>query len=290
MARSCQPAEERQRVHVDRHGAIAVAAVHPESDADEAVLLELEPVLRDGGDDDSSDGPSGGALLVRAGALLALERDATCRATGSAPRWRPGWCYARAMTDAATRHALTYDEYVALERASEGKHEFAEGELFAMSGGTRAHNRLSVRFLALLETALGERPCLVFGSDQRVRTGDDVATYPDLSGLCERPVFTDATEDELRNPALLVEVLSPSTEAYDRGEKFAHCRTLASLREYVLASSSRAQVEVFSREADGWKLRTYGPGTSLTLESLGVELAVDELYRKVFSPSDTARA
>lgn len=191
------------------------------------------------------------------------------------------------MANLAERRALTYDEYVAFERASQGKHEFARGEVFAMSGGTRAHNRVSLRFASLLEAALRERPCLVFGSDQRVRTDDDIAAYPDVSALCSHPIFSDDVEDELRNPSLIVEVLSPSTEAYDRGDKFAHYRTIASLREYVLASSAAPMVEIFAREDDGWKLRSYGRGASFTLASVQVTLAVDELYAKVFRGADT---
>jgi Uma2 family endonuclease len=164
------------------------------------------------------------------------------------------------MIEAEPKESRSYDAYLAFERASPTKHEFAGGEIFSMAGGSRAHNRLAMRFGALLETALRDRPCLVFGSDQRVRTADDIAAYPDVSALCERPEFSDANEDELRNPALIVEVLSPSTEACDRGDKFAHYRTLASLSEYVLASATAPQLEVYTRESDGWKLASTAPG------------------------------
>lgn len=187
------------------------------------------------------------------------------------------------MVTAAPRKGLTYEEYVAGERTSEVKHEYVAGELFAMSGARRAHNLVTVNISTSLTTQLRERPCLVFSPDMRVRTRDDVGTYPDVSALCGRPEFQDAGEDDLLNPTLIVEVLSDSTERYDRGAKFEHYQTIPSFQEYVLASSSKARVEVFTRQADGsWVLRAYGPGEVARLSSLGIELAVDDVYRKVF--------
>ena len=118
----------------------------------------------------------------------------------------------------------------------------------------------------------------------RVRTGDGVGTYPDASALYGEPAFGDATEDELLNPALIVEVLSDSTEACDRGEKFEHYRSINGFTTYVLASSTRPHVEVFERAADGsWSFREYGPRQTIELPQLSARLAVDELYTKVFA-------
>lgn len=190
------------------------------------------------------------------------------------------------MVTAVPQKGLTYDEYVARERGSEVKHEFVAGELFAMAGAKRAHNLITVNISTSLSAQLRERPCLVFSPDMRIRTRDDVGAYPDVSALCGRPEL-GAGEDELLNPTLIVEVLSESTERYDRGEKFEHYQTIPSLQEYVLASSSKPRLEVFTRQADGsWVLRAYGPGEVAKLTSLGVELAVEDAYRKVFEASE----
>lgn len=187
------------------------------------------------------------------------------------------------MADPATTAPLTYAEYRERERASPAKHEFVDGEIFAMSGARRVHNQIAANFLALCWTAFRERRCVVYGSDMRVVTADDVAAYPDVSALCGAPRFSDDVQDELVNPSLLVEVLSESTEAYDRGEKFEHYETIASLREYVLASSTKPRLEVF-RRADGgaWTRITAVAGERVTFESVGVTLSVDEIYARAF--------
>ena len=178
----------------------------------------------------------------------------------------------------------TYEQYLAFERASDTKHEFVGGEIFAMAGGRYEHNRIAANVIAMLTAALRGKPCVANTSDMRVRAPDGTAHYPDVSAFCGEPRFSDERRDELLNPSAVVEVLSDSTEAYDRGDKFAHYATIASLRDYVLVSSSRERVDHFVREGDGWKLRSFGPGESLSLSSLPCSLAVDELYDKVFSP------
>src|SRR5262245_50639784 len=126
------------------------------------------------------------------------------------------------MGEAAQKARMTAEEYLAFERASEQKHEYADGEIFAMSGGTYEHGLIAGNVLGELRGALLERPCTVQGSDVRVKA---VATkrylYPDVSVVCGRPVFEDETRDTLLNPRVIVEVLSDSTERYDRGDKFA---------------------------------------------------------------------
>ena len=187
------------------------------------------------------------------------------------------------MVTAAPRKGLTYAEYAALERASEEKHEYLAGEVFAMAGAKRAHNLIAGNVVTILNNQLRERPCLVFPSDMRVRTRDEVGTYPDVSVLCGRPEFVDAGEDDLLNPTLIVEVLSESTERYDRGVKFEHYQSIPSFREYVLASSTRARIEVFTRvDERTWSVRAYGPGETAPLSSLAVGLPVDDVYLKVF--------
>ncbi len=185
------------------------------------------------------------------------------------------------MTNALVTRT-TYEEYRALERASATKHEFVAGEIFAMAGGTYDHSTIAANVLTGLHVALRGSGCSPLTSDMRIRTGDDVGAYPDVSVACGERRFSDDARDELLNPTVLVEVLSPSTEAYDRGEKFRHYETIASLREYVLVSTATRRVEVFTRRAEGegrgWLLQSFSAGERAELSSLGVTLAVDALY------------
>ncbi|MBL9039491.1 MAG: Uma2 family endonuclease [Archangium sp.] len=177
--------------------------------------------------------------------------------------------------------AGSFTEYLAAEARSDVKHEYLDGDVWAMAGGTLEHARLASEFTRLVGNALQGRPCRVFSSDARVRVrGVDRVTYPDLSIICGR-IETDPDDaDTLLNPTVLVEVLSDGTEAADRGEKFHHYRRLASLREYVLVSQKHALVEVARRTDDGsWLLNEYGPGTKAVLASLDVTIDVDALYR-----------
>jgi Uma2 family endonuclease len=188
------------------------------------------------------------------------------------------------MAEAVARTRLTPEEYLALERSSEIKHEYADGEIFAMSGGTRAHSLVAGNVLGEIRAALGERDCEVHGSDMRIKipaTGRYV--YPDASVVCGDALFEDEEEDTLLNPKVIVEVLSKSTEPYDRGDKFENYQSLASLREYVLLSQKKVRVEHYSLQADStWVLRVLGAGESLALPSIGCEIAADRIYLKVF--------
>ncbi len=181
----------------------------------------------------------------------------------------------------AQKPAMTYAEYLAFEEQSDDKHEFLDGELFAMSGGTPDHGALAVAISAALSGALRGRPCRVHSSDVRVRVqATGLAAYPDVSVVCGK-LETDAEDPHaITNPVLLVEVLSDSTEARDRGEKAAHYRHLPSLREYVLVSQRQRRVEVYRRnEARRWELFEYGEGETAELASVACSFAVDEVYR-----------
>jgi Uma2 family endonuclease len=177
---------------------------------------------------------------------------------------------------------ITYAEYLALEEASvDVKHELIAGEVVAMSGGSPEHGALAMAFGALLQNALRGRPCRVFSSDVRVRVAaTGLAAYPDVSVVCGK-LETDAEDvNALTNPVLLVEVLSDSTEARDRGVKAAHYRHIPSLREYVLVSQREPHVEVHRRnEAGRWELFEYESGGQAELASVGCTIAVDDLYR-----------
>lgn len=188
------------------------------------------------------------------------------------------------MAQATLRSRLSPQEYLAFERDSETKHEYADGELFAMSGGTLEHSLLAANITRELGVALRERKCRVLNSDMRIKipsTGRYV--YPDASVTCERPTFEDETRDTLLNPTVIVEVLSDSSERYDRGDKFAQYRSIASLQDYVLVSQKAVLIEHYSRQADGiWFYRALGPGEQLILEKPGCEIRVDQVYLQVF--------
>jgi len=181
------------------------------------------------------------------------------------------------MSEAAHR-PLRYDEYLQIEQDTGIKHEYLDGRATAMAGGTSEHSHLAGQLLAHLVVALRGGPRRPFNSDFKMRVeATGLSTYPDLSVICgqiERPADD---RNAALNPRVLVEVLSPSTERYDRGEKWAHYEMIPSLREYVLVSSDRERVEVFSRE-NGWVFRSYGPGERISLPSLGLEIPLDELY------------
>jgi Uma2 family endonuclease len=172
---------------------------------------------------------------------------------------------------------MTYAEYRELERRSEFRHEFIDGEMIEMPGASRPHNIVTATLIRLIGNAVVDKPFEVYASQMRVRTADDTGAYPDISVASDAPVLGDDYGDELLSPILIVEVLSDSTESFDRGAKFEHYQTLASLEEYVLVDPRRAHVDVFRREHDGWKLRSYGAGATLELASVGATLAMDEL-------------
>jgi Uma2 family endonuclease len=182
------------------------------------------------------------------------------------------------------RTAMSSEEYLDLERAAVERHELINGEIFAIPGGTQQHSLTTVNIGSELRAALRPRPCEVFNSDMRIRIESaNRYTYADVAAVCGPPLFLDEKRDILLNPTAIFEVLSDSTESYDRGDKFANYRTLPPLQEYVLVSQKQVLVEHFHRQADGtWLLRVYGSGESVSLPSLACELAIDEIYLKVF--------
>jgi Uma2 family endonuclease len=182
---------------------------------------------------------------------------------------------------------MTYPAYLALEAGSEGKHEYLRGEVWAMAGGSREHGRLIASLTVALGIALRGRPCAIYSSDVRVRVREtDRTTYPDLTVVCGPAEAPSEDPEAVANPTVLVEVLSDTTEASDRGEKFAHYRHLASLREYVLVSQKERRIELFRRRDDGrWTFEEAVAGGTLSLTSLGAQLAVDDVYADPTAPS-----
>jgi Uma2 family endonuclease len=182
---------------------------------------------------------------------------------------------------------MTYSEYLAAEARSEVRHEYLGGEVWAMAGGTIEHGGLAVALAREIGLALRSKPCRAFSSDVRVRIPEtDLATYPDLSVVCGQ--LERATDDgeAITNPVLLVEVLSDSTEACDRGAKWAHYRRIASLREYVLVSQAEPLIEVYRRTQGGrFELFEARAGEAIELASIGARLEVSDVYANPLSPA-----
>jgi Uma2 family endonuclease len=179
---------------------------------------------------------------------------------------------------------LTWREYLDIERRAETKSEFFNSEMVAMSSATRRHNLLTVSLAVLVSMRLEGQPCEVYANDMRVRVPEaNTYTYPDLVVACDGPRFEDEIEDTLLNSSLIFEVLSRSTAGYDRGDKFACCRKLESLVDYVLLAQDRPRIEHFARQPDGsWLLTALaGPDDILRLTSVGVEMTVAEIYARV---------
>jgi Uma2 family endonuclease len=179
---------------------------------------------------------------------------------------------------------VTPEEYLALERAAERKSEYRDGEIVGMTGASRRHSLITVNVSSELNRQLKGRPCEVHVNDLRVLiAARRLYTYPDVIVVCGEPALADRYRDILTNPTVLIEVLSPSTEAYDRGTKFEHYRTLESLREYLLVSQSRPQVDHFMREDDGpWLLSAANDlAATIVLPSIQCQLAMAEIYDKV---------
>ena len=174
---------------------------------------------------------------------------------------------------------LSYLDYLALERGSETKHEWIDGAVYAMAGGSYEHARLAASFLGELRAALRGRPCSVLGSDMRVRIlTTRRATYPDASVVCGKPEHPPDDAHAIVNPVLLAEVTSESTEASDRGEKWAHYQRLPSLQHYLLLSQTEPRIELFTRAGGSWTYSSFGPGDTIALPALDVRLAVDAVY------------
>jgi Uma2 family endonuclease len=178
---------------------------------------------------------------------------------------------------------LTPEQYLAIERAASYKSEYFEGEMFAMSGVRKEHDLIAANVVAELRNAFRSRSCIVHTSDLRVRTAVNHYCYPDISAVCGQPQYLDQEVDTLLNPSLIVEVLSPSTEAYDRGRKFELYQSIPSFTEYLLLACDRIHADLFVRQSSGfWLLRSFNEiEDMLTPESVGCSLKLADLYEKV---------
>lgn len=182
------------------------------------------------------------------------------------------------------KKSFSPEDYLELERKTDYKSEYHDGQIFAMSGGTERHDRISVNLSGLIFVHLKGRKCRLFSANMRVLVEPSgLYTYPDLSVTCEKPHFTDEHVDTLTNPTLLIEVLSPSTESYDRGTKAKLYRAIPSLQELLIVSQTGCEIELYRRQPDGtWVLiEAKGLDASLELRSIGYELKLRDVYENV---------
>src|SRR5579859_1008842 len=184
----------------------------------------------------------------------------------------------------------TPEEYLAHERQAAYKSEYLAGQIVAMSGVSWEHSLITGNLLTVLHGQLRDRPCTVHASDLRVKVrAHGMYTYPDLVVVCGAPQFEDAHVDTLLNPTIIVEVLSPSTEAYDRGAKFGYYRALPSLQEYLLVAQDQMLLEHYRRADASWVLTaTTDSAAVVRLPAIGCDLPLAEVYRKVNWPATNA--
>ncbi len=178
----------------------------------------------------------------------------------------------------------TVEQYLAFERASEVRHEYLKGQIYDFAGASENHSLVLGSTYANLYTQLRKKPCKVYATDMRVKVNRaGLYTYPDIAVVCGTPQFEDDHRDTLLNPALIIEVLSPSTESYDRGRKFQHYRRLDSLQEYVLIAQDSCRIEHYTRQPDGqWLLNEISqPDQVLDLPAIGCKLLAADVYEKV---------
>lgn len=190
---------------------------------------------------------------------------------------------------------MSIPEYLRFEREAERKHEFADGEIIDMSGGTGEHSLVTANLIGELRNALKGKPCRVYDSNLRVRIHNrPYYNYPDLQVICGQIEYDPEDDEQMSalNPRLVVEVLSPSTEAYTRGEKFRRYREIPSLREYVLVSQREPVIETFFVQEDStWALATYqDPQGNARFRSIDVELALPEIFVGVTFPTAVGEA
>jgi Uma2 family endonuclease len=178
---------------------------------------------------------------------------------------------------------LTPQEYLEIERKSEIRSEYIDGQMIAMSGASRRHALITINLQGEIWSQMKGRPCQVYPADMRVKVSPaGMYTYPDVSALCGEAEFEDAHVDTLLNPSVIIEVLSDSTELYDRVKKFAHYRAIDSLREYVLVSQNEMHVEHYRLDEDRWIFSDVsGSDNILHLESIDCHVPVSAIYERV---------
>jgi Uma2 family endonuclease len=183
---------------------------------------------------------------------------------------------------------VTEEEYLAIDRAAEVRSEFFDGEMFAMSGGSMRHAQLQANLHGELYIALRGSDSQAFTSDFRVRVSPgSMYAYPDITVVCGRPLLADEHQDILVNPTVIIEVLSPSTEYYDRGVKFQRYRAIETLKDYILVNQDEIRIEQYTRrDANTWTLRDYQrPEEELRIDLIGISLPLDRIYDRIELPN-----
>ncbi len=194
---------------------------------------------------------------------------------------------------AVPKRKLTEQEYLAIERAAEFRSEFYKGEMFAMAGASGEHNRIKENFVVQLGMRLLDGPCESFSTDQRVLVSPTgLYTYPDILVVCGEVEFADGVFDTIVNPRVIIEVLSDSTEAYDRGAKFRQYRQIPTLQEYILVAQKEPAVDQFVRQPNGlWILTGYFQlSETFRLSAVPLEIPMTDIYRRVTFPSPEANS
>jgi Uma2 family endonuclease len=184
----------------------------------------------------------------------------------------------------------TIAQYLQLERAGEQKHEYYDGQIFALAGSSENHNLIAAHILGILYGQVRKRPCKVYPSDMRIKVAKTkLYTYPDISIVCGTALFDDAESDTLLNPMVIFEILSASTEKYDRGKKFEQYRTITTLQEYILVNQNNHLVEQYTRQTDNtWLLTIHDTLESqIELRSVGCTLVLADIYEGIIFNNDT---
>ncbi len=180
---------------------------------------------------------------------------------------------------------ITPEQYLELERAALEKHEYYQGEIFAMSGASFRHNVIFKNTYLKLGVKLAGKPCQPYGSDLRIHIpSNSLFTYPDISIICGKPEMTDEVMDTVKNPTVIIEILSKSTQDYDKGQKFTLYRDIESLKEYILIDSQSVRVEKYCKNSDGsWTLRDYKDiEDTFIIESIGEDMSLADIYLSAF--------
>lgn len=179
---------------------------------------------------------------------------------------------------------ITEEDYLLFERASSVKHEYYNGRIYAMTGAKESHNLINGNIIAALHPQLRQKPCRIYPNDMRVKvlkTG--LNAYPDVVIICGQPQFTDATHDTITNPVVIFEILSASTERYDRGVKFQNYRTVETLQDYILIAQDHRHIEHFARQENGlWLLQEVTAShDAIRIQSVDCTLSIENVYEKV---------
>lgn len=182
------------------------------------------------------------------------------------------------------RQYITEETYLERERQSTTKSEYFDGHMYAMSGASEAHNLIAANLIATFHGQLRQRPCRVYPSDMRVKvlqTG--LYTYPDVMVVCGPPQFVDEKRDTITNPTVIIEILSPSTERYDRGVKFRHYRLIETLRDYILVAQDRRHIEHYTRQEHGlWIFEESSAAEEqVAIQSIACSISIADAYEKV---------